>query len=112
MIIKKILNRAGKWAHSLRHFGQLGRVAANRSFLRKERKKLLMKLGEQTMAWAERHPEASSDVKRLVQQIQKIDSVLAKLDYGGEGGVDFVGEEERGARRGHKKKQVRSGSEE
>jgi len=89
-MIRKILQRASTWAHSLSHFGKLGRTAAQRSFLKKEKRKLLVKLGERVSQWVQDHPEAPPEVRRIVGQIQKIDAVLAKLDYGGEEGVDFV----------------------
>jgi len=89
MMIRKILQRASNWAHSLSHFGNLGRTAATRAFLRKERKKLLMKLGERVVEWVRNHPEAPADVKRAVEQIHKIDALLTKEDFGGENGVDF-----------------------
>lgn len=89
MMIRKILKRASNWAHSLSHFGSLGKVAATRAFLRKERKKLLVKLGERVVLWVQEHPEAPAEVKRAVEQILKIDALLAKEDFGGENGVDF-----------------------
>lgn len=89
-MIRKILKRAANWAHSLSHFGRLGKTAANRAFLRKEKKKLLVKLGEGVVEWAKHHPEAPHEVKRIVEQIHKIDGMLSKLDFGGEDGVDFV----------------------
>jgi len=89
MIIRKILKRASGIAYSLSHFGRLGKVAATRSFLRKERKKLLLKLGESSMHWLERHPESSPDLQRVVAQIHKIDALLSSKDYGGEKGVEF-----------------------
>ena len=88
-MIRKILQRASTWAHSLSHFGNLGRVAAQRSFLRREKKKLQVKLGDKVAEWVKTHPEAPPEVKRIVGQIHKIDALLAKLDFGGEGGVDF-----------------------
>ena len=89
MIIRKIIQRASNIAYSLSHFGRLGKVAATRTFLGKERKKLLLKLGESTMRWLELHPESSPDLQRIVSQIHKIDSMLSRQDYGGENGVEF-----------------------
>ncbi|HCU23857.1 MAG TPA: hypothetical protein DF383_02475, partial [Deltaproteobacteria bacterium] len=83
MIIRKILKQASGIAYSLSHFGRLGKVAATRSFLRRERKKLLLKLGERTMHWLERHPGTSPDLQRVVSQIHKIDVMLSRKDYGG-----------------------------
>ncbi|MCC7343832.1 MAG: hypothetical protein IT573_02760 [Deltaproteobacteria bacterium] len=90
MMIRKILQRASSWAHSLSHFGNLGRTAATRAFLRKERKKLLMKLGERAVLWVQDHPEAPAEVRRAVEQIRKLDALLSKRDFGGENGADFV----------------------
>ena len=90
MMIRKILKRASNWAHSISHFGNLGRAAATRAFLRKEKKKLLLKLGERVVLWVKDHPEAPSDVKRAVEQIRKLDQLLSKSDFGGEDGADFI----------------------
>ncbi|HKX12632.1 MAG TPA: hypothetical protein VJP40_05720 [bacterium] len=94
-MIRKFLQRASNIAHSLGHFGRLGKTAATRSFLRKERKKLLVKLGEKAMNWLEQNPESSPDLQRVVAQIRKIDGLLSREDYGGGNGVDFSRQEDR-----------------
>lgn len=92
-MIRKIIQRASTWAHSLSHFGKLGRTAAQRAFLQKEKKKLLVKLGERVVEWVKDHPEAPPEVKRVVEQIHKIDRLLSREDYGGKDGIDFHREE-------------------
>ena len=101
-MIRKFLQRASSIAHSLGHFGRLGKTAATRSFLNKERKKLLVKLGEKSMAWLEHHPEVSPDLQRVVAQIRKIEAMLAREDYGGQEGVTFTKPPEKPTRRGKK----------
>jgi len=104
MMIRKILQRASTWAHSLSHFGKLGRSAAQRSFLKKEKRKLLVKLGERASEWVNEHPEAPPEVRRVVEQIQKIDTMMAKLDYGGREGVDFTASGENSKKRPAKRR--------
>ncbi len=104
MMIRKILQRASNWAHSLSHFGKLGRTAAQRSFLKKEKRKLLVKLGEKVSEWVKDHHQAPPEVRRIVEQIAKIDAVLAKLDYGGQDGVDFVPEDSESKKRPAKRR--------
>lgn len=103
-MIRKILQRASNIAHSLGHFGRLGKVAATRSFLRKERKKLLIKLGERSMLWFESHPESSPELQRVVAQLRKIDEMIAREDYGGEEGVTFSKSPEKPANRSRRSK--------
>lgn len=90
-MIRKILQRASNIAHSISHFGHLGKVAATRSFLRRERRKLLVKLGEKALSWLEKHPEEAPELQRVATQIQKIDELLSREDYGGGEGVNFQG---------------------
>lgn len=89
MKTKGILHSARKWWHALGHFGRLGKAATNRSFLIRERKKLLMRLGENTLHWMEGQKSPPHELSRLAEQVKKIDSLLARSDYGGEDGVDF-----------------------
>ncbi|MCE9624615.1 MAG: hypothetical protein K8R69_04035 [Deltaproteobacteria bacterium] len=107
MMIRKILQRASNWAHSLSHFGKLGRSAAQRAFLKKEKRKLLVKLGERTAEWVHTHPEAPPEVRRVVEQIQKIDAMMSKLDYGGKEGVDFAASDEGSKKRPAKRRASR-----
>src|SRR5262245_16875545 len=93
MMIRKILKRASNWAFSLSHFGKLGRTAAQRTFLNTEKRTLLVKRCDRVAEWVKQHPEAPPEVKRIVEQIHKIDALLAKLDFGGEHGVDFADSE-------------------
>ena len=90
MAIKNILNRAAQWARALSHLGRLGRRAATRSFLLKERQKLLARLGEKHLEQARSGKENPAELERLVEQIEKIEGLLVKQDYGGHEGVDFT----------------------
>jgi hypothetical protein len=108
-MIRKFLQRASNIAHSLGHFGRLGKTAATRSFLRKERKKLLVKLGERAMTWLEEHPESSPDLQRVVAQIRKIDELLSREDYGGGKGVDFSRQEDKESKAKSGKKNSKRG---
>ncbi len=86
---KGILNRMQRWWDAVGHLGRLGRTASNRSFLRRERRKLYQKLGEAAFHWSKGHKSPPAEFSRLVGQVDKIDSLLAKMDYGGEAGADF-----------------------
>ena len=107
-MIRKFIQRASNIAHSLGHFGRLGKIAATRSFLKKERKKLLVKLGERAMVWLEEHPESSPELQRVVAQIRKIDELLSREDYGGGGGVDFSRPENEAKAKATKRKPKRN----
>ena len=89
MKTKGILHRAQKWWDAFGHWGRLGRAASNRSFLLREKKKVLIKLGEKTLAWIHEQKSTPSEFSRLVAQVDKIDQMLEALDYGGKDGVDF-----------------------
>lgn len=89
MKTKGILQRARKWLDAVGHWGRLGRAASNRSFLLRERKKLLIRVGETTLVWIGEQKSPPPQLTRLVAQLEKIDAVLKELDYGGKDGVDF-----------------------
>jgi hypothetical protein len=67
----------------------LGKVAAHRFFLRRERKKLLIKLGEKVVSLVRHGKIKSPELKRLVDHVGKIETMIKKKDYGGDGGTDF-----------------------
>ena len=89
MILKKILNRTNQLASEVAHFGRLGRVASQRSFLKRERRKLLLKMGEKTHVLLKAKKIEHSELKRLESQIEKLEQVLADKDFGGKDGVEF-----------------------
>jgi hypothetical protein len=105
MVLKRIFDRTAKWAHSLGHFGRLGKVAATRSFLMREKKKLLLKLGEKSLELIQEKKLHSTELARLVGQIEKIQGLISKQDYGGKEGVDFAHPPKSSLRRGFKKKE-------
>ena len=89
MKTKGILQRARKWWDSVGHWGRLSRAASNRSFLLRERKKALMRLGEKAHLWFHEQKSRPQEFTRLVEQVDKIDRLLNGHDYGGKDGVDF-----------------------
>lgn len=89
MVIKEFLFRTGNLARGVLHFGRLGKVAGQRSFLNREKKKFLLKVGEKATELVRTQKIHSAELTRLVGQIDKIDSLLSKKDYGGEEGTDF-----------------------
>jgi hypothetical protein len=84
MVLQKLL-------HSLRHFGRLGRVASNRGFLRREKRKLLLKLGDKAYHLMEQGAIEEESLAKIAAQVKKIQVLLDREDYGGDGGVDFSG---------------------
>ncbi len=89
------------WIQALGHFGRLGRAATNRSFLIRERRKLYVKLGERAMELLKAGKLKSSELSRLVEQIEKLTRLIAKEDYGGDRGVDFFGRDQDRGKKSH-----------
>ena len=89
MKTKGIFERAKKWWEAVGHWGHLGRTASNRSFLIREQKKILIRLGDKALPWLKEQKHVPSELTRLVEQYEKISQFLANLDYGGKEGVDF-----------------------
>lgn len=89
MAIRSLFKRPRRWAREAAHYGRLGKVAAHRFFLNRERNKLLMKLGEKTAALVRSGKLKTPELKRLVEHVGKLDALLKKKDYGGEDGTKF-----------------------
>ena len=89
MILKKILNRTNQLAVELTHFKRLGQMARRRSFLNREIKKNLLKLGEKAHQLIQEGKIQSKELSRLEGQIEKLERLLEECDYGAGGGVDF-----------------------
>lgn len=81
--------------HSLRHFGRIGRVASRRGFLMRERRKLLLKLGDKAYDLMEAGKLHNEELGRIASQVRKIQKLLEREDYGGEEGVSFAGPSKR-----------------
>jgi len=92
MVVKNILNKTSKWWYAISHLGRIGKLASTRSFLLRERKKLIQKLGEKTLELIHQEKIKAHALDRLVEQIEKIDRLIARQDYGGENGVNFDSE--------------------
>jgi len=89
MVVKKILTRTGRWLQAIGHFSRLGKLATTRSFLLRERGKLLLKLGEKTLELIQQGKVHHSALDRLVEQIDKVNRLIERQDYGGDKGVEF-----------------------
>jgi hypothetical protein len=89
MAIRNLFKRPRRWARDAAHYGRLGKVAAHRFFLRRERNKLLIKLGEKAATLVRSGKIKTPELKRLVDHVGKIDQLLRKKDYGGEDGIKF-----------------------
>lgn len=81
MVIRNILNRTRHLAQEVAHFGHLGKVAAHRYFLLKERRKLLLKIGEKAVRVVKKGNIKSPDLERLVRHVEKLDALLKEKDY-------------------------------
>lgn len=89
MAIRNLFKRPQLWGREAAHYGRLGKVAAHRFFLRRERNKLLLKLGEKAAGLVRHGRIKSPELKRLVELVGKIEAELKKKDYGGDGGTKF-----------------------
>lgn len=89
MVIKDFLHRATNMVRSLAHYGRLGKVASRRTFLLRERKKFLIKVGEKTVVFAKQKKIHSPELLRLVSHVEKFEELLLELDYGGRDGTSF-----------------------
>ena len=89
MVIKKIMDRSRHFAREVAHFGRLGKVAYQRSFLKKERRKFLLKLGEKTVQLVRAGKVQAQELKRIVDQINKVEALLVDRDFGGKEGTNF-----------------------
>ncbi len=76
------MSRAANWLQSVRHFADLGKIAAKRAFLLRERKKLLRRFGEKALGWLDGEKGIPPELARLAGQIKKIDQLLSDHDYG------------------------------
>jgi hypothetical protein len=103
MAISKIIHRTTNWIRSLGHLGRLGKVAATRSFLLREKNKLLLKLGEKSFLLMREKNVNSPELSRLMEQIDKINLLLSRQDYGGKEGVDFTPSSKERRKKGKKK---------
>ena len=104
MVVNKILLVAQRWGTSLSHFGKLSKEATLKSFLAREKRKLLLRLGERTLELARGGKLHSAELTRWVAQIDKIDQVLQRRDYGGENGRTFVEVQEHSKKEAKKSK--------
>jgi len=89
MVIRKLLSKTGSLARGVAHMGRLGKLAGQRSFLTRERKKFLLKLGERTLELLKEDKIQSQELARLAAQVEKINALLKQFDYGGTGGNSF-----------------------
>ncbi len=89
MVIRKLLSRTSEWVSGVVHMGRVGKLAGQRSFLQRERKKILLKLGEQAYEWLQLQSTQPPALQRLVAQIEKLDLLIKQSDYGGDKGVGF-----------------------
>ncbi len=89
MVIRKLLSRTSEWVSGVVHMGRVGKLAGQRSFLQRERKKILLKLGERAYEWLQTQEKPPPFLERLVLQIEKLDLLIKQVDYGGEKGVAF-----------------------
>lgn len=93
MVIKHFLNRTGELARSLAHFGRLGKIASQRSFLNKEKRKFLIKIGEKSTELVKSQKINDSELSRLVKNLEKIEALLEKRNYGEIKGNNFAKKE-------------------
>ena len=89
MVFKELFQNAQHLIKEISHFGRLGKVASRRSFLKRERKKFLLKLGERAMHFIHNGQIKIPELKSLSQDLDKIEALLANHDYGGKHGIVF-----------------------
>ncbi|MCB1215535.1 MAG: hypothetical protein KDK66_08690 [Deltaproteobacteria bacterium] len=92
-MILKLFKKTSQITQGLLHLGRLGSKASRLSFLKRERRKFLSKLGEETYQLIQKGRLKSPGLKRLALQVQKIDQLMSESDYGGEKGTPFKGKD-------------------
>ncbi len=107
-ILKELVLRTQHFAKEIAHYGRLGKVASQRGFLRREKKKLLLKLGEKCLERLKKGEVQDRELIRLVGPIEKIEGLLADSDYGGQGGREFSRSPAGRAKAGKKKRRRKS----
>lgn len=89
-ILKELARKTQHFVGEVLHFGRLGSVASRRSFLNRERKKLLLKLGQKCHERLEAGDLSDPVLERLVEPLEKIERLLSESDYGGSDGKRFT----------------------
>lgn len=89
-ILRELARKTQHYAKEVLHFGRLGSVASRRGFLKRERKKLLLKLGEKCHERLAAGKLSDPVLERMVGPLEKIEKLLAESDYGGSDGRQFT----------------------
>lgn len=89
-ILKELARKTQHLAREVLHFGHLGRVASRRGFLHRERRKLVLRLGEKSLEHLRDGKLKDPELQRLLGPIEKIEKLLSETDYGGQRGREFT----------------------
>lgn len=89
VMLVKLLEKTSQITRGLLHLGRVGSRGTRLSFLKRERRKFLSKLGEEAYQLFQKGQIKSPELKRWASQVEKIEKLMVKADYGGENGVAF-----------------------